>query len=200
MNWLDFVLLAIVLVSVVMSVRKGFSREIIGLVAALAALVLGMWFYGLAGSFLIPYVSSPRVANLIGFLLVMFAVLICGGLIGWIVSRFLRTIGLSFFDRLLGAAFGFVRGLLIAVALLTAFMAFGPTVDLTSTASNNGDAKNAAASVVNASVVNSRFAPYVLDASHTFIAIAPMELKSSFRRQYEQVKAALENNTHERKL
>ena len=181
MNWLDYVLLAIVLGSVIMSFRKGFSREIIGLVASLAALVLGMWFYGLAGSFLMPYLSSPRVANLIGFLLVVFAVLICGGMTGWIVSRFLRTIGLSFFDRLLGAAFGFARGVVIAVALLTAFMAFGPQT-------------------VSSSMVNSRFAPYVLDASHTLVAIAPMELKSSFRRQYEQVKAALENNTHERKL
>jgi membrane protein required for colicin V production len=199
-NWLDYVLLAIVLGSVIMSVRKGFSREVIGLAAALAALVLGMWFYGLAGSFLIPYVSSLRVANLIGFLLVVFAVLICGGLLGWIVSRFLRTIGLSFFDRLLGAAFGFARGVLIAIALLTAFMAFGPTVESKSADSKATDAMTASSSVVNASVVNSRFAPYVLDASHTFVAIAPMELKSSFRRQYEQVKAALENNTHERKL
>lgn len=185
MNWLDLVLLAIVLISVIMSVRKGFSREIIGLMASLAALVLGMWFYGLAGSFVMPYVSSPRVANLIGFLLVVVAVLLCGGLIGWIVSRFLRTIGLSFFDRLLGAAFGFARGMLIAIALLTAFTAFGPQAD---------------SKTASASVVNSRFAPYVLDASHTFVAIAPMELKASFRRQYEQVKAALENNTHERKL
>src|SRR5580692_7337493 len=112
-----------------MSARKGFSREIIGLASALFALVLGMWFYGMAGSFLLPYVSSPRVANLAGFLLVVFAVLVCGGILGWIVNRFLRTIGLSFFDRLLGAAFGFVRGTLVAVALLTAFMAFGPGVD-----------------------------------------------------------------------
>jgi membrane protein required for colicin V production len=194
-NWLDYVLLAIVLGSVIMSVRKGFSREVIGLAASLFALVAGMWFYGLAGSYFIPYVSSPRVANLIGFLLVVFAVLICGGLIGWVVSRFLRTIGLSFFDRLLGAAFGFARGVLIAIALLTAFMTFGPQVDLKS-----ADSKTAPASVLNGSVVNSRFAPYVLDASHTFVALAPMELKLSFRRQYEQVKAALENNTHERKL
>src|ERR1035438_7694905 len=109
MNWLDFGRLAIVLVSALMSARKGFSREIIGLAAALFALVLGMWFYGLAGSFLIPYVSSVRVANLIGFLLVVFAVLLLGGMLGWIVSRFLRTVGLSFFDRLLGAAFGLVQ-------------------------------------------------------------------------------------------
>ena len=183
MNWLDYVLLAIVLVSVVLSVRKGFSREVIGLAAALAALVLGMWFYGLAGSFLIPYVSSPRVANLIGFLLVVFAVLILGAMLGWIVSRFLRTVGLSFFDRLLGAGFGLVRGLLIAVSLLTAYMAFGPQVD---------------SKTVSSSVLNSRIAPFVLDASHLFVSVAPMELKASFLKQYAQVKSLLEDKTRER--
>jgi membrane protein required for colicin V production len=178
-NWLDYLLIAILLFSVIMSARKGFSREIIGLAAALFALVLGMWFYGLAGSFLIPYVSSERVANLIGFLLVVLGVLLCGGLFGWIVNRFLHTIGLSFFDRLLGAAFGLVRGLLITIALITAFMAFGPQLD---------------SKTVSSAVVHSRIAPYVLDASHLFVAIAPMELKSNFRRQYAQVKSVLQNN------
>jgi len=178
-NWLDYVFLAILLFSSVMSARKGFSREIIGLTAALFSLVLGMWFYGLAGSFLLPYASSARLANLAGFLLVVFAVLLLGWMLGWIVNRFLRTIGLSFFDRLLGAAFGFIRGLLVAIALLTAYMAFGPQVD---------------SKTVSASVLNSRIAPYVLDASHLFVAIAPMELKASFLQQYSQVKLLLEKN------
>jgi membrane protein required for colicin V production len=178
-NWLDYVLIAILLFSVVLSARKGFSREIIGLASAVFALVLGMWFYGLAGSVFIPYVSSTRVANLIGFLLVVCAVLLFGALLGWIVNRFLRTVGLSFFDRLLGGAFGLVRGLLVVVALLTAYMAFGPQVD---------------SKMVSISVVHSRIVPYVLDASHLFVAIAPMELKSSFRKQYEQVKSVLEKN------
>jgi len=180
MNWLDYLLLAILLASAVMSARKGFSREIIGLASALCALVLGMWFYGLAGSFLIPWVSSPRIANLIGFLLVVCAVLLLGGILGWIVSRFMRTVGLSFFDRLLGAAFGFVRGLLIAIALLTAYMAFGPEID---------------SKTVSASVLNSRIAPYVLDASHVFVAIAPMELKAGFLKQYAQMKSLLATHT-----
>jgi membrane protein required for colicin V production len=166
-----------------MSARKGFSREIIGLAAALLALVLGMWFYGLAGSFLIPYVSSARVANLAGFLLVILAVLLLGWMAGWVVNRFLRTVGLSFFDRLLGAAFGLVRGLLLAIALLTAYMAFGPRVD---------------SKTVSASVLNSRIAPYILDASHLFVSIAPMELKSSFAEQYSQVKSFLEKNAPSR--
>jgi membrane protein required for colicin V production len=179
-NWLDYFLLAILLASALLSARKGFSREIVGLAAALCALLLGMWFYGLAGSFLIPYVSSTRLANLIGFLLVVFAVLLLGWMFGWILNRFLRTIGLSFFDRLLGAAFGLVRGLLIAIALLTAYMAFGPQID---------------SKTVSVSVLHSRIAPYVLDASHVFVALAPMELKSSFLKQYAQVKSLLVTNT-----
>ena len=176
MNWLDYLLLAILLISAAMSARKGFSREVIGLAAALCALVCGMWFYGLAGSFLIPYVSSPRIANLVGFLLIVCLVLIAGALLGWIVNRFLRNVGLSFFDRLLGAGFGLVRGLLIAIALLTAYMAFGPQVD---------------SRTVSESMLHSRIAPYVLDASHVFVTIAPMELKAGFLRQYAQVKSQL---------
>jgi len=94
---------------------------------------------------------------------------------GWIVNRFLRTIGLSFFDRLLGAVFGLARGVLIAMALLTAFLAFGPLIGPGATP---------------AAVVNSRIAPYVLEASRLFVSIAPMELKASFRKQYTQVKSA----------
>ncbi|HWF10270.1 MAG TPA: CvpA family protein [Bryobacteraceae bacterium] len=179
MNWLDLLLLAILVFSVIMAARKGFSREVIGLAAAFLAFVLAMWFYGTAGSFLVPYVSSMRIANLLGFLLVVCAVLLGGSILGWIVHRFLRTAGLSFFDRLLGAAFGLVRGLLIAMAILTAFMAFGPQVE---------------SNTVSASMLNSRIAPYVLDASRIIVAAAPMELKSSFRKQYEQVKSTLEKS------
>lgn len=196
LNWLDIVLIAVLLVSTVMSARKGFSREIISLAAALFALVLGMWFYGLAGSFMIPYVSSPRVANLLGFLLVVFGVLICGSLLGWIVNRFLRTVGLSFFDHLLGAVFGLVRGLLVTIALLTAFTAFGPSVD---------------SGMVSSSMLNSQIAPRVLDASRVFVAMAPMELKASFLKEYAQLQTALgrrlpashnerSSDTHERKF
>jgi membrane protein required for colicin V production len=176
-NWLDYALLAILLISTWVSARKGFSREVIGLAAALLGLVLGMWFYGLAGSFLLPYVSSPRIANLLGFLLVIITVMLAGALLGWIVNRFLRTVGLSFFDRLLGAGFGFARGMLIAIALLTAYMAFGPEVD---------------SQTVSESLLHSRIAPYVLDASHVFVTIAPMELKSGFLRQYALVKSVLQ--------
>lgn len=181
LNWLDYVLLAVLAFSLFHSFRKGFTREIVGLAASLCALVLGMWFYGLAGSYVKPYVGSARVASLLGFCIVVAVVLIAGGVVGWIVSRFLRTIGLSFFDRLLGALFGLVKGLLIAIAFLTAYTAFGPAAE-----------PSEGSSVTPQAVLHSRIAPYILEASHVFVAIAPMELKQSFGKQYSEIKATLE--------
>jgi hypothetical protein len=62
------------------------------------------------------------------------------------------------------------------MAILTAFIAFGSYAE-----SNTQPA----------AVVNSQIAPHILQASRWFVAIAPMELKSSFRKQYAQVEAAL---------
>ena len=70
MNWLDIVLLVILAASVITSFRKGFSREVIGLVSVVLALFLGSWFYGTAGAFLLPYLSSRSMAMFGGFFLV----------------------------------------------------------------------------------------------------------------------------------
>lgn len=172
MNWLDIVLLVIIAGSVASSVQKGLTRETIGLVSVVLALILGTWFYGLAGAFLLPYVSSKGIANFVGFILVFVGVMIAGALAGALVGRLLKFSGLSFLDHLLGALFGLVRGLLICVALVMAAMAF----------SAEGHPPDA--------VVRSRVAPYVVDASRVCAAMAPYELKEGFRKTYAQVKAA----------
>ncbi len=172
MNWLDAVLLIILAVSILTSYRKGFSREIIGLVTVVIALLFGLWFYGLAGTLVAPYVNAPTTANFVGFVLVFVGVLVLGGVVSYVVGRFLRVTGLSFFDHVLGAAFGLVRGTLIAVALIMGIVAFSPA----------GRAPE--------SVVNSHIAPYVADGARVFVAMAPHDLKEGFRSTYAQVKAA----------
>jgi len=172
MNWLDVVVLAVLAVSAAMSFRKGLTREVVGLASAVLAILLGIWFYGTAGSFLAPYLSSRGLANFAGFLLVFCGVLLLGHLVSYGIGKFLKVTGLSIFDHLLGAVFGALRGLLIMVALVMAIMAFSP------------------ADKPPSSVVNSRTAPYVLDAARAFAAMAPHELKEGFRKTYDQVKSA----------
>jgi len=173
MNWLDWVLILLLAFSIVASFRKGFSRELIELISVIVALFCGLWFYGSAGAILEPYVKSPGVAHFCGFLIVFIGVLLAGAIIGMLFSRLVKAAGLTFFDRVLGAGFGAVRGLLMSVALIVAIVAFTPS---------NGDAAPNA-------VVHSRLAPYVIDTAHLFASIAPRELKDSFRKHYGQVKS-----------
>ncbi|HUI80530.1 MAG TPA: CvpA family protein [Bryobacteraceae bacterium] len=172
MNWLDVVLALILVASLVTSFRKGLSREVIGLAAVCLALVLSVWLYGLAGSYLVPYLSSRSVANFAGFTIVFCVVMLLGGAVSLVVGKFLRITGLSFFDHILGAGFGILRAILISVALITGIMAF-----------STGDRPPA-------SVVHSRIAPYMLGAARMVAAIAPYEVKEGFRKTYARVKSA----------
>jgi membrane protein required for colicin V production len=175
MNWLDVVLLLILVCSVVTSFRKGVTREVIGLVSVVLGLLLGSWFYGLAGAFLLPYVSSNKAANFAGFFLVFCLVLLLGSLLSFVLGKFLKVTGLSIFDHALGAGFGLVRGMLIAVALILGVMAF----------SQSGKPPDA--------VVNSRMAPYLVQGARVFADMAPHELKEGFHKTYVEAKSAWEN-------
>src|SRR5579871_6054056 len=124
MNWLDVALGLILLVSIVTSFRKGLAREVIALVSVVTAILLGHWLYGFVGAHLLPYLSSPAVAHLAGFAVVICGVLLLGSLVSLAVGKFLKVTGLSFVDHLLGAGFGVMRGILISAALVLGIMAF----------------------------------------------------------------------------
>lgn len=185
MNWLDIVFLIVVLGSVITSISNGFSREAIGFATTLAALLAGIWFYGVAGNFLMDYVSSPRVAHFCGFVLLFAGVWVLGAIIGHFLGRVVKAAGLSFFDRLLGAVFGALKGVLVCIALLMAIMAFTP---------------GARADAPPRSVVESKFAPYVTDAADYISRIAPYELKEGYRKTYEQVKKIWKDSMGTREL
>ena len=172
MNWLDFVLALILLATGVAGLRRGFSRQIIGLISGVLALLLGIWFYGTVGFYLLPYASSRTLANAGGFAVVFCGVLLLGALASIMAGRFLRVTGLSIVDHLLGAGLGLLRGLVFAIAIILGVMAF-----------SRGDKPPEA-------VVNSRMAPYIVDAARTVVSMAPHDLKEAFRRTYAQVKTA----------
>jgi membrane protein required for colicin V production len=169
LNWLDIVLILITAASVVAGIAKGFARIGIGLAAAIAGVILGVWFYGSASAHLLPFLSSRVVANLLGFWIVFLLCVIAGALLGKLLGALFRWAGLGWMDRLLGAAVGLVRGLAVGVAIILALTAF-------------------ATNPPPASIVNSQFAPYLLEAANLCAALAPRELKDAFSSNYEKVK------------
>jgi membrane protein required for colicin V production len=169
MSWIDLVMILVVGLSVITGISGGFTRVGIGFIAAILGIFVGFWSYGVVGAYLYDYVSSRQMANLGGFLIIFAGFVILGAIVGSILAKFLKWAGLSWFDRLLGGAFGLVRGFIIAAAIATVLLAFAPTPPP-------------------ASVVNSRFLPYVVDASSIFAALTPHDIKDAFHQAQEKAK------------
>src|SRR5215467_9278420 len=126
MNGLDWAILGVMLASVLLAAAHGFFFEVFSLAGAVIGYLLAAWGYGHVAPWFLPYVKSPAIADLSGFLTIFFAAVLVAGIIARIVRKLIRAVGLRWIDRFLGGAFGLVRGLVIVTAGVLALTAFAP--------------------------------------------------------------------------
>ena len=126
MNLLDWVILAVVLISVLLAVAQGFFFEVISLAGTVVGYLLAAWGYGRLAPWFLPYVKSPAIADLAAFLTIFLAVVLLAGATARIVRWAIRGAGLRWVDRFLGGAFGLVRGLIVVTVGVLALTAFAP--------------------------------------------------------------------------
>lgn len=121
MNWVDIVVLGVILVSGLLGAMRGLVREVLGVAAWVAAALIASP-YGL-----FPYVSpwvrqqfsDPTVADAVAFGGVFLIVLIVLSLLVGALSNAVRGSALGGLDRTLGLVFGIGRGaVLLAVAYI----------------------------------------------------------------------------------
>ena len=121
MNFIDILIILIVMGSMFVGIMRGIIREAI----SVAALVLAIWaalqFGPYAGGWLGGTIGSSEVEMWAGRALVFILILGLGGLAGWGISKMVRLAGLSGTDRTLGAIFGLAR----AIVLLGLFVLLG---------------------------------------------------------------------------
>lgn len=118
MNWVDYAFIGIVVFSMLLGVWRGLVREAVSLAALIAAFLAAGLYGPVVGHWLEPSIDSPLARGATAHIVVFVAVLVLGALITWGVSKLVDAAGLSGFDRLFGAGFGMLRGLLIVTALV----------------------------------------------------------------------------------
>lgn len=169
MNWIDILVVLVIGLSVLSGLMAGFARVGVGFIATILGIFFGFWCYGVAAAYVLDYVSSKAIANLVGFFAIFIGIVLIGAVVGRLLAKFFKWVGLSWFDRILGGAFGLVRGIVMAAALITVLLAFAPQPPPRS-------------------VVESKTMPYMIDASNIMAALTPREVKEAFQETKDKVK------------
>lgn len=112
-SWADYAIAVVCLGSAAFGIWRGFAKEALSLATWLAAIFLAWKFAWVVEPMLGQWIAEPSLKLWTARLLILVAVLIAGGLLAWAVRAVIRRTVLSGMDRLLGGAFGFVRGALI---------------------------------------------------------------------------------------
>ncbi|WP_421863616.1 CvpA family protein [Motiliproteus sp.] len=121
MNWADLVIIALISVSALLSLKRGFFKEALSLLTWVAAFVIARLFTDQLSVLLIDYIQTPSARIVAAFALLFIGVLFTGALINNLIGMMIKATGLSSTDRVLGMAFGLARGcivVVVAVALL----------------------------------------------------------------------------------
>lgn len=116
---IDYIILGILLVSTGISFMRGFLREVLSLLAWMAAVWISVSFTPQLSYLLQGQVESDSIRMLISFVSLFVATLIVASLANFLVSQLVKKTGFSGTDRMIGVVFGLARGgLIVAVIVL----------------------------------------------------------------------------------
>lgn len=128
-NWVTIVLLAIIGLITWRAYVNGFVREIVSLAAVVLAIPIAGLFYDDLFPKVEPIIDNSVLAALVSFLAIAGAVMIGGQVAAHVLKRAVAMLNLGVADHLAGAAFGFVKAVIVCQVLLIALVVF-PEPDL----------------------------------------------------------------------
>jgi len=118
---LDGILLGITLVSAILAMVRGFSREVLSLVSWAAAAAAAYLFYQPVLPYIKPYINNDTIAMIASMAAVFLVVLIVVSLITMKIADFIIDSRIGALDRTLGFLFGAARGVLLVVVAMLMF-------------------------------------------------------------------------------
>lgn len=118
MIWVDYLLLAIIAVSALLSLWRGFVKEALSLASWIAALWLAMLYFHDFGNWLARWIETPSLRDAVAFGVLFVVTVLIGGMIGYLAGQLVAKTGLSATDRALGMVFGIARGVVIVAVMV----------------------------------------------------------------------------------
>lgn len=116
--WVDWLILAIILISALISVSRGFIKEAFSLLSWIVAGFVAWSFGGGLAPYFEPYIALPSARVIVASLILLVVTLLIGSLVNFLLAQLVKSTGLTGTDRLLGMVFGGARGVMLVVLLI----------------------------------------------------------------------------------
>lgn len=113
---IDWAILAVLLISALISIKRGFVKEILSLISWMAAFVIARIFSGHLDVLLVQWIQTPSARYGAAFGILFAVTLIIGSMLNHLVGELVRATGLAGTDRMFGIVFGVTRGLIMVTA------------------------------------------------------------------------------------
>jgi membrane protein required for colicin V production len=159
MTTADWLIVVVVVLNVVAAAIQGFFAEVLSMAGLVIGYIVAAWQYQRLAEWLMSFLKSEWLAEIFGFLIIFFAILILFSIAGRIARKLMKAAGLSGIDRFLGALLGLVKGGLVVAVVLMGMTAFTPTSKM---------------------LEDSKLAPYFLVVGRAAIWVAPSALRARF--------------------
>lgn len=123
MNWLDIVILVLIVIPAFIGLKVGIIKIVLSLAGVIIGVVLaGRYYIALAGQ--LTFISQPSLAGIAAFGIILIGVMIIAAITASLVKWVVSAVMLGWVNRLGGAAIGFVLGAVFSGALLTMWVNF----------------------------------------------------------------------------
>lgn len=122
----DWVIIAILGISMLMSIRRGFVKEALSLATWIAAVVVARLFAGHLSVLLEGQIETASLRLGASYLILFVGTLVVGGVVNFVMGEFVKLTGLTSTDRFLGLFFGLARGSLVVLLVVAALHYLAP--------------------------------------------------------------------------
>jgi membrane protein required for colicin V production len=126
MNILDIIVVVILAYCIIRGVFRGLLKELSSIIGVFGGFYAAYTYYAVAARPLSKWISHTGYLNLVSFIIIFCIVFLVISILGVVINYLLKLAFLGWFDRLAGALFGAVKGILIVSVLLIALTAFLP--------------------------------------------------------------------------
>lgn len=167
-NTLDLIIISGITISVIYSLIRGLIKEIFSLLSIIIGIFIATRYYTVSAKLFNGLLDNQNWANVAGFVLTLVLVSFCVSLVGMMIQKLIKEINLGIIDRIGGAIFGLLKGIIISFFIIMLLIAFFPPQSHF--------------------LKTSKVTPQIIRISTVMVYFIPKDLKIKFMEQLVQLK------------